>query len=1073
MFTEDNLESGACNVPTHPESFAALATQNFTDQSAMLPVDLLAPTSTTDLEPVDLDEVRKIQARMPAADPDAPVGSNKNPIRIIQQGSQFITTQNVSDESLQQIIQVLTNRALVDDTVGSGFVDKGTASKVCAIFNRFTNKRIVFRVTRAKRRRRPSSDFGEDDHGDGRSRNFNDVRSRHSFVAGRQTMPVEEEVEGGKRRPGYRKRRKRRGSEDDDPDFEPDLPEEEVLPFPIVRKKSSAGRVSKPPKHLVKDYKHLHLEDLGTRDETGLSDEGELDDSDGGYSDYINAGLSEDTSDGAAKSRSYDCTVCEKSFSSRAGLARHKSLKHNPNGIKQAGPWSNPYFAAVRRRKKLKEALEKATNEDLIEFAAPRVAKAMSLWDYMLIRTEDGDPPLPSVPKILVEFMSLVERVRSFLADQLEPIRTTKRSPTPSSPTIVAEEGTDASGDEELLSGRPAPASVKRRRQEQQRLRDLKLRKVKPMEDASQLPSKKLENTPNSLLPGSFEEVMMYERVLLKTIKFDLQVSHPYKYLLQFTKRIKGDPERIKQLLQMAWSFINDSLATTLCLQWEPEIVACAVLYLATRMKKCTIEDWEGRQPGQRWWECFVENMSTEVMEDICHKILDLYPASEGPGPRRTDQSDSGARREPTATSGPDQQQQTTHQHSLKRSRPTGGRELGGEASHSKSHAPVSSNSSTHRATDSRTEVPLGRDSNQPPQWTANPIAPSGSANDLPPPPPPPPPPPLPDSRFPPHSQNPFHGEQQNSPGRLPPPPPPPLAAGAPTLFPSAPNLLQYNHPLPPPPTHHQSAIPQSLPVRPAIAPDPVILPGTFPTAFGPAVAAPLPPSTWFPGQPGLPVVQSAPALQALASNNFAVGGQQQPGESAHSGSLEVRSLLENPRSNRPEWRAALVARELAHYKVDIAALRETRFSEQGQQEEVGAGYTFFWSGHPRAERRDAGVAFDIRNDIVGRLPRLPQGINDHLMSPCPPLRGGKFATVVSVYVPPITSPEAARDKFYEVLDALLATVPKADKLIVLGDFNAFAGMLPGEEDRVPMVLTAPVTMAYSFHEPAQNNDLP
>lgn len=63
----------------------------------------------------------------------------------------------------------------------------------------------------------------------------------------------------------------------------------------------------------------------------------------------------------------------------------------------------------------------------------------------------------------------------------------------------------------------------------------------------------------------------------------------------------------------MSWSFINDSLATTLCLQWEPEIVACAVLYLATRMSKFTIEDWEGRQPGQRWWECFVEGMSTEV----------------------------------------------------------------------------------------------------------------------------------------------------------------------------------------------------------------------------------------------------------------------------------------------------------------------------------------------------------------------------------------------------------------------------------------------------------------------------
>nr|VZH92969.1 unnamed protein product [Spirometra erinaceieuropaei] len=153
-----------------------------------------------------------------------------------------------------------------------------------------------------------------------------------------------------------------------------------------------------------------------------------------------------------------------------------------------------------------------------------------------------------------------------------------------------------------------------------------------------------------------------------------------------------------------------------------------------------------------------------------------------------------------------------------------------------------------------------------------------------------------------------------------------------------------------------------------------------------------------------------------------------------------VRSLLDNPRSNRPERRTALVARELARYKVDIAALSETRFSEQGQLEEVGAGYTFFWSGRPRAERRDAGVAFAIRNDIVGRLPCLPQGINDRLMSLRLPLWGGKFATIISAYAPTMTNPDAVRDKFYEDLHALLATVSKADKLIVLGDFNARVG---------------------------------
>ncbi|VDL90260.1 unnamed protein product [Schistocephalus solidus] len=44
-----------------------------------------------------------------------------------------------------------------------------------------------------------------------------------------------------------------------------------------------------------------------------------------------------------------------------------------------------------------------------------------------------------------------------------------------------------------------------------------------------------------------------------------------------------------------------------------------------------------------------------------------------------------------------------------------------------------------------------------------------------------------------------------------------------------------------------------------------------------------------------------------------------------------IHSLLANPRSNRPERRTALVARELARYKVDIAVLSETRFSEQGR----------------------------------------------------------------------------------------------------------------------------------------------
>uniref|UniRef100_A0A183TG36 Reverse transcriptase domain-containing protein n=1 Tax=Schistocephalus solidus TaxID=70667 RepID=A0A183TG36_SCHSO len=92
-------------------------------------------------------------------------------------------------------------------------------------------------------------------------------------------------------------------------------------------------------------------------------------------------------------------------------------------------------------------------------------------------------------------------------------------------------------------------------------------------------------------------------------------------------------------------------------------------------------------------------------------------------------------------------------------------------------------------------------------------------------------------------------------------------------------------------------------------------------------------------------------------------------------------SPYENLRSNRPEWRMVLVTREIVRYKVGIAVFSETRFSKMVQLEEVGAGYTFFWIDQPVVNRRGAGFAFAIRNDIVGRLPYLPQAINSHLIA--------------------------------------------------------------------------------------------
>ena len=55
---------------------------------------------------------------------------------------------------------------------------------------------------------------------------------------------------------------------------------------------------------------------------------------------------------------------------------------------------------------------------------------------------------------------------------------------------------------------------------------------------------------------------------------------------LQFAKSLKGDSTKLQKMVQMSWTFVNDSLCTTLCLQWEPEIIAIAVMYLAAKLSK-------------------------------------------------------------------------------------------------------------------------------------------------------------------------------------------------------------------------------------------------------------------------------------------------------------------------------------------------------------------------------------------------------------------------------------------------------------------------------------------------------
>ena len=103
-----------------------------------------------------------------------------------------------------------------------------------------------------------------------------------------------------------------------------------------------------------------------------------------------------------------------------------------------------------------------------------------------------------------------------------------------------------------------------------------------------------------------------------------------------------------------------------------------------------------------------------------------------------------------------------------------------------------------------------------------------------------------------------------------------------------------------------------------------------------------------------------------------------------------VRTLLDRETSSRPIRRTALVTRELERLNTDIAALSETRLSDEDQLIEVSSGFTIFWVKKPKGEKRDGGVGFAIRTTLIDQL-ECPCSINDCIMKLGVPLSCGRL----------------------------------------------------------------------------------
>ncbi|PWZ29301.1 Cyclin-T1-2 [Zea mays] len=109
--------------------------------------------------------------------------------------------------------------------------------------------------------------------------------------------------------------------------------------------------------------------------------------------------------------------------------------------------------------------------------------------------------------------------------------------------------------------------------------------------------------------------ILIGERLLLTTIRFDFNIQHPYRPLLDAMQNLGINQKEVKQV---AWNFVNDWLKTTLCLQYKPQYIAAGSLYLAAKLHNIKLP----LHGAHVWWHQF--DVAPKPLEAVIHQMMEL-----------------------------------------------------------------------------------------------------------------------------------------------------------------------------------------------------------------------------------------------------------------------------------------------------------------------------------------------------------------------------------------------------------------------------------------------------------------
>jgi len=168
---------------------------------------------------------------------------------------------------------------------------------------------------------------------------------------------------------------------------------------------------------------------------------------------------------------------------------------------------------------------------------------------------------------------------------------------------------------------------------------------------------------PQSQLYKDWSDALLSaETEILRQLGFTLYWipdQHPHKFILYFVRVLGmdggGDEEESSndddgngsiRVAQRSWNYCNDASLLDLSVRYEPEIVACAAILLATTRDSAQTRQQQLSMTPRPWWEVFVGPGRGDDLVAMCNAILALGGGEEAREEEKSPKDDGDWRME-------------------------------------------------------------------------------------------------------------------------------------------------------------------------------------------------------------------------------------------------------------------------------------------------------------------------------------------------------------------------------------------------------------------------------------------